>query len=32
MTGAYTCMSEVRDIMPCPVGLPNGMETMAMKK
>ena len=29
MTSVYTCMREVRDIAPCPVRLPNGVEIMA---
>ncbi|KAJ0008171.1 hypothetical protein Pint_29123 [Pistacia integerrima] len=32
MTRAYSCLSEVRDIVPCSVGLPNGEETMALKE
>ncbi|KAJ0105972.1 hypothetical protein Patl1_17577 [Pistacia atlantica] len=32
MTGTYSCLSEVRDIVPCSVGLPNGDETMALKE
>ncbi|KAJ0008070.1 hypothetical protein Pint_30233 [Pistacia integerrima] len=32
MTGTYSCLSEVRDIVPCSVELPNGEETMALKE
>lgn len=32
MTGTLTCMTDVRDIEPCPVGMPNGMETYATKE
>ena len=32
MTSVYTCMREVRDIAPCPVGLPDGVEIMALKE
>ena len=29
MTGTYECLNDLCDIMPCPVGLPNGAETKA---
>ena len=29
MTGTYECLNDMRDIIPCPVGLPNGAETKA---
>ncbi|RVW46394.1 Retrovirus-related Pol polyprotein from transposon TNT 1-94 [Vitis vinifera] len=32
MTSVYTCMREVRDIDPCPVGLLDGVEIMALKE
>ncbi|KAJ0009953.1 hypothetical protein Pint_34664 [Pistacia integerrima] len=32
MIGTFSCLSEVRDIVPCSVGLPNGEETMALKE
>ncbi|KAJ0032019.1 hypothetical protein Pint_13142 [Pistacia integerrima] len=32
MTRTYSCLSEVRDIVSCSVGLPNGEETMALKE
>ncbi|KAL6343177.1 hypothetical protein AAG906_020975 [Vitis piasezkii] len=32
MTGTYECLNDLRDIMSCPVGLPNGVETKALKK
>ncbi|KAL6330134.1 hypothetical protein AAG906_040054 [Vitis piasezkii] len=32
MTSVYTCMREVRDIDPCPIGLPDGVEIMALKE
>ena len=32
MTDTYECLNDLRDIMPCPVGLPNGVETKALKE
>ena len=32
MTGTYECLTDLRSITPCPVGLPNGEETMALKE
>lgn len=32
MTSTYECFSEVHDITPCPIGLPNGAETTALKE
>ena len=32
MIGTYECLNDLRDIMPCPVGLPNGAETKALKE
>ncbi|RVW23158.1 Retrovirus-related Pol polyprotein from transposon TNT 1-94 [Vitis vinifera] len=32
MTDTYECLNDLRDIMPCPVGLPNGAETKTLKE
>ena len=32
MTGIYECLNDLRDIMPYPIGLPNGAETKALKE
>ena len=32
MTDTYECLNDLRDIMPCPVRLPNGTETKALKE
>ena len=32
MTGTYECLNDLHDIMSCSVGLPNGVETKALKK
>ena len=32
MTDTYECLNDLRDIMPCSVGLPNGAETKALKE
>ena len=32
MTDTYECLNNLRDIMPCPIGLPNGAETKALKE
>ncbi|KAL6339319.1 hypothetical protein AAG906_028042 [Vitis piasezkii] len=32
MIGTYECLNDLHDIMPCPVGLPNGAETKALKE
>lgn len=32
MTGTYECLSEVHNITPCPVVLPNGVETTTLKE
>ncbi|RVW36875.1 hypothetical protein CK203_103163 [Vitis vinifera] len=32
MTGTYECLNDMRDIIPCPVGLPNGAETKVLKE
>ena len=31
MIGTYECLNDLHDIMPCPIGLPNGAETKALK-
>ena len=32
MIDTYECLNDLRDIMPCLVGLPNGAETKALKE
>ena len=32
MTNTYECLNDLHDIMSCPVRLPNGVETKALKK
>ena len=32
MTSTYECLNDLRDIMPYPVGLPNGVKTKALKE
>ncbi len=32
MIGTYACLSELHDIVLCPVGLPNGEESIALKE
>ncbi|RVW86956.1 Retrovirus-related Pol polyprotein from transposon RE2 [Vitis vinifera] len=32
MTDTYECLNDLRDIMPCLVGLPNGAETKALEE
>ena len=32
MTDIYECLNDLRDIMPCPIGLPNGAETKDLKE
>ena len=32
MTGKLDCLSNVQDIVECPVGLPNGVQTAATKE
>ena len=32
MTDTYECLNDLRDIMPCLIGLPNEVETKALKE
>ena len=32
MTNTYECLNDLHDIMSCPVRLPNGVETKALKE
>ena len=32
MTGTFSYLTELHDIIPCPVGLPNGEKAMALKE
>ena len=32
MTDTYECLNDLRDTMPCPIGLPNRAETKALKE